>query len=604
MTDQTPGTAVAPRPERQIQRVENLQPMLDSGRFEHFQRASKALMHSTLLNPSVRGDSPESCFSNLMLVFDLSDRWKLPALSIAQCISIVHGKVVYEGKLIAAMLTASLGVRLHYHYTGERGTDGYRIFVADRDWADLSEEDLAQVAPDRYPRGWRVVDGSVADWKTLDKGGKANPAWTGAAQRNQLSYRGSREWARLFEPAQLLGVYGDDELDDMQIRMERARDVTPVVPGLSSGFTRPAAVDGDKPVIEGTAIDPAASDPAQDGQEGAQDAPQAQTDPAAADAPAADQAKPAGPKKAAGKKAAPPTGEDHRVEISAHQAFEHGLTGGAVEDLLDPTMKKPEVQAIEKAWTRGKGELDALLEQALAAGQSGVEIGLTDPKPEETALLRQLELVKAAYAEGKRLREEEAAQDADPGRDAVDDDIEGDEHQVDDRDRVDAGMHDTEIGDDDDDDALDAIRDAEADAVEQAEADDDDAAFDTPDAIDDWTGRLGDLMDWKAIKSSLGVLVKSDAWKTAGPARQAATRAAAWKREAELIEGGHDRLDFINDLTAWRCWIETTEDVEAIQGNWMTIVRMPLYQGIEAGQKSALEQATLARIEQIQADQG
>lgn len=594
MTDQTPGTDVAaPRPERQIQRVENLQPMLDSGRFEHFQRASSALMHSTLLNPSVRGDSPQACFSNLMLVFDLSDRWKLPALSIAQCISIVHGKVVYEGKLIAAMLTASLGVRLHYHYTGERGTDGYRIFVADRDWADLSEEDLAQVAPDRYPRGWRVIDGSVADWKTYGKDGRTpNPAWVGAAQRNQLSYRGSREWTRLFEPAQLLGVYGDDELDDMQIRMERARDVTPVVPGLSSGFTRPAKADADKPTIEGTATEAAAADPAQDGQEGAQDAAQHQTDPAAAEGAAADQAKPAAPKKAAAKK-------PDAVEISAHQAFEHGRNGGAVTELLDPTMKKAEVQAIEKAWKRGRDELDVLLEEARTAGFNGSPYNLDDPVPGEEGIEGQLELVRAAYADGQAQREAEAAQDADPGPDAVDADIEGDD--IDDRDRVDAGMHDTEI-EDDDDDALDAIREGEADLVEQAEADADDAAFDTPDAIDDWVGKLDALMDWKSIKTSLGVLVKTDAWKTAGSARQAATRAAAWKREAALIEGGHDRLDFINDLTAWRCWIETTTDVEAIQGNWATIVRMPLYQGIEAGQKAALEQATLARIQQIQAD--
>lgn len=432
--------------------------------------------------------------------------------------------------------------------------------------------------------------------KTLDKGGKPNPAWTGAAQRNQLSYRGSREWTRLFEPAQLLGVYGDDELDDMQIRMERARDVTPTVPGLSSGFTRPAAATADKPTIEGTATEAAATDPAQDAQEPAQDAAQAQADPAAADAPAADQAKPAAPKKAAAKKPAPAGVEPGDGEISAHQVFEHGLTGGALEDLLDPTMKKAEVAAIEKAWTRGKGELDALLEQALAAGQSGVEIGLTDPKPEETALLRQLELVKAAYAEGQRLREEEAAQDADPGPDAVDADIEGEEHQVDedddDQDPTRHGVHEFP--------PIDAIRDAEPDAVEQAEADADDAAFDTPDAIDDWVGKLDALMDWKSIKSSLGVLVKTEAWKTAGPARQAATRAAAWTREAVLIDGGHDRLDFINDLTAWRCWIETTTDVDAIQGNWAAIVRSPLYQGIEAGQKAALEQATLGRIQQIQ----
>ena len=39
-------------------------------------------MNSSILNPSIRGSSPEQCFSNLMLVFDLSDRWKLPAISI------------------------------------------------------------------------------------------------------------------------------------------------------------------------------------------------------------------------------------------------------------------------------------------------------------------------------------------------------------------------------------------------------------------------------------------------------------------------------------------------------------------------------------------
>lgn len=598
MTETTDQTAVTVAPARQIQRVENLQPMLDSGRFEHFQRAAKALMHSTLLNPSVRGSAPEECFSNLMMVFDLSDRWKLPALSIAQCIAIVHGKVVYEGKLIAAMLTASLGVRLHYHYTGERGTDSYRVFVADRDWADLSEEDLAKVAPDRYPRGWRVIDGSVGDWKTYGKDGRtANPAWTGAAQRNQLSYRGSREWARLYEPAQLLGVYGDDELDDMQVRMERARDVTPIVPGLSSGFTRPAKADPDATVIEGAASEQTASDAAQDVPQAAQDADQEQTGPVAAEEPAGDQEKAPAPKKAAAKKKAAEAPADDRVEISAHQAFEHGLTGGDVADLITLSMPKGETAAIEKAWKRGRDELDALLEHARAAGHSGTAFHMANPPAGDASIERQTELVKAAYAEGQAARAEEEKADASSGSDAVDQDLEGD-----DVDGSDAGMHDTEIEDDDDDSALDAIGEAEEDLVDQARDDAEDAAFDVPDALDAWADQLGSLADWKSIKSSLGILVKSEDWKAAGPARQAATRAAAWRREAELIESGQDRLDFINDLTAWRCWIETTTDVDAINGNWMTIVRMPLYQGIEAGQKAALEQATLARVAQIQAD--
>ena len=40
--------------------------------------------------------------------------------AVAQCCSVVHGKLVYEGKLVAAVLDAKLGVRLTYaNLTGE-----------------------------------------------------------------------------------------------------------------------------------------------------------------------------------------------------------------------------------------------------------------------------------------------------------------------------------------------------------------------------------------------------------------------------------------------------------------------------------------------------
>ena len=55
-------------------------------------------------------------------------------------------------------------------------------------------------------------------------------------------------------------------------------------------------------------------------------------------------------------------------------------------------------------------------------------------------------------------------------------------------------------------------------------------------------------------------------------------------REAELIEAGQDRMDFITDLTAFRCWIETTDDRDAIDGNWQTLVRQPIYQNLSPEQ--------------------
>lgn len=251
-TQQTTAVAVAEK--RQPARVENTQPLFDTDRFEHFQRAASALMHSSILNPSIRGDDPKQCFSNLMLVFDLSDRWKLPPMSIAQCISIVHNKVVYEGKLIQAALQSSLGVQLYPWWTGKRGAPDYRIYLSDKPWDTGNPETdqalIDSLMPGIQILGRRVIDGSVAEWKTTDKQGRDNAAWTGAATQNQLNYRGSREWVRRYEPAMLLGVYGDDEIEAIQGRMDRAREVSITTPGLSTGFTKPAAEEPVDAVVE------------------------------------------------------------------------------------------------------------------------------------------------------------------------------------------------------------------------------------------------------------------------------------------------------------------------------------------------------------------
>lgn len=259
MTDTTQAPASVPAV-RERADLMNTQPMLDSQKFEHFQRASKALMHSSILNPTIRGSSPEQCFSNLMLIFDLSDRWKLPAVSIAQGIAIVHEKIVYEGKLITAMLQASLGVHLQYWWTGERGTTDYRIYVSDRPFAELAPADATPaeqmdaintlLRPGVQIPGWRLVDGSVGEWRTFQKDQRTpNPAWTGTASQNQLSYRGAREWARRYESAQMLGVYGDDEMEVLTARV--VEGPTRSLPGgLSGGFTKPAEQPIEDAVIE------------------------------------------------------------------------------------------------------------------------------------------------------------------------------------------------------------------------------------------------------------------------------------------------------------------------------------------------------------------
>lgn len=600
MTDQTGGEsrAVATRPERQYQQVQNVQPMLDTSRFEHFQRAAQALMHSSILNPSIRGASPQQCFSNLMLVFDLSDRWKLPAMSIAQGIAIVHDKVVYEGKLITAMLDASMGVRLHYWYQGQRGKDDYRIYVSDSPWDDLTDEQLADLKPGAQIRGRRMVDGSVAEWRTFQKDGRTpNPAWTGAATQNQLSYRGAREWARRFEPAQMLGVYGDDEIDAISLRME-ARDVTPAAPGLSAGFARattPAAglsgTTADTVIVD--EIEDAHIEPIPDAVEGQQEGGQeAQVDAPATDG--ADAAKPAPAKRTAKQQKVV---DDRAKALEKAQAIGQGARDaaawgydGELLDLMGGQEKWDKLTAEEQGyasngWAEGRGALEDELESAFNAGQMGVD---QLPTPDwltdgDKSAQRRWSLITDEHKRGLAEREAERAQDQAQGDDAVE--------------------QDTGTGDD----ALDAIAQAEPDLVEttlQDQADsDDDAAFDEvaqADPLDEWIASLEALQDWISIKAALTAVIKTPAWAQASGERQSDVRRAAWVREAVLIEGGHDRMDFITDLTAFRCWIETTSDLDAINGNWQTLVRQPIYTSLKPEQAASMQAAVLKRVEQIQ----
>lgn len=565
MANETESRAVATAaPARQIQRVENVQPMLDSDRFEHFQRASKALMNSSILNPSIRGNSPEQCFSNLMLVFDLSDRWKLPAISIAQGISIVHDKVVYEGKLIAAMLDASLGVTLYPWWQGERGALDYRIFISDVPWDDLTDDQLAELRPGAQIRGRRIVDGSVAEWRTFKKDGTSpNPAWTGAATQNQTLYRGSREWARRFEPAQMLGVYGDDEIEQIEVRMVQARERA-TTPGLT-GFTRPAEAQTESAseAIEDAVVEEVEAKTDEKPQEQGQDA---QVEGEATDG-AAETAKPARGKRAAKKPEDIPT--EDAINLARANAMALRSYGHAIDE-PGPDVHRDISAAILEGMAEGEAVLSAAVELAYQQGLEGrvmTELKPSDPNVEYFDLsLKRWEILREAWNRGQAQAKADAAGDADP----VDDDL----------------------GDDDSDDGP-------TDFVED-EGEDQDPPAETMTPIDAWIFGLSELQDWPSIKSSLNGFIKTADWAAASAEDQARIRAAAWARESKLINAGNDRLDFINDLTAFRCWIETTTDVDAIQGNWMTLVRQPIYEGLTHEQKQGLERATMNRVRIIQ----
>lgn len=146
------------------------------------------VMAKASLIPAHLQGKPGDC----LLIVMQAQRWGMDAASVAQSTSVVHGKLCYEGKLVAAALYAMGAVegRLKYEFSG-------------------SGESRAVKVTGR-PRGAGVdqtVEGTVANWKTSNDNWKKQPD-------DMLVYRGTRQWARRYAPEALLGVYTPDELED------------------------------------------------------------------------------------------------------------------------------------------------------------------------------------------------------------------------------------------------------------------------------------------------------------------------------------------------------------------------------------------------------
>jgi len=183
--------------------------VFDSGQFEQMWNIAGALAQGSLIPDTLKGKNDDETKANCLRVVEQASRWGLSPFAVMDSASVVHGKLMWEGKLIAAAIKATLGVRLRYEYSGSG--ESRKVIVSGL--LDGIEE---------------TIEGTVGDWKTT---GKGSP-WDNLANRDQmLAYRGARQWARRHSPEVILGVYAPDEFDG-----DSMRDVTP-------GKTSPAKLD-------------------------------------------------------------------------------------------------------------------------------------------------------------------------------------------------------------------------------------------------------------------------------------------------------------------------------------------------------------------------
>lgn len=146
--------------------------------------------------------------ADTLMVIELAMRLGMSPFAVAQCTSVIQGKIMLEGKLVGAALNASglLASRMQYEFSGEGDT---RQVVAS-----------ARIHGEAKPASVTV---ELAKVKTT------NGMWVKQPDQ-QLVYSANRVWARRYAPEVMLGVYSEDEFE-----------VTPQEQRAEAGVT----IDGD-----------------------------------------------------------------------------------------------------------------------------------------------------------------------------------------------------------------------------------------------------------------------------------------------------------------------------------------------------------------------
>ena len=158
------------------------------------------IMATGQLVPKHLQNHPGDC----LMVIEQAMRWNMSPFAVAQCTSVIQGRLNYEGKLVAAVVQSAPGVmasRFQYEFSGEGDT---RQITAS---GLMRGEDK--------PKSVTVI---LRDVRTSNEMWKKQPD-------QQLVYSANRIWARRYAPEVMLGVYSPDELERPQVEDFRGQTI-------------------------------------------------------------------------------------------------------------------------------------------------------------------------------------------------------------------------------------------------------------------------------------------------------------------------------------------------------------------------------------------
>jgi len=202
---------VVARPHRLV--VQSPVAIMDTARFEHLGRVATVMAKAQILPDTITsGMDFDTIQARAFLIAGWADRMNMDPVMVGQGCSFVHGRIMFEGKVVDAAIQGTLG----YEFEGEygawdgkingfvEGPPGEGKLLAIRVTA-VDENGVTICDSKGRPK---AVEGYVGGWETTKSG---SPWSSPASWRRMLRNRGVREWARFYRSGVILGTYTPED---------------------------------------------------------------------------------------------------------------------------------------------------------------------------------------------------------------------------------------------------------------------------------------------------------------------------------------------------------------------------------------------------------
>lgn len=172
------------------------------------------MMSKAKLVPQHLQGSPADC----LLIVEQARNWRMSPFAVAQAASSVKGRLMFEGKLVAAAVETS-GV-----------LEGYFDYEFSGSGKDRTVTVSATRRGESKPRSVEVRLGDV----------ETENVWWKKTADQMLCYAGARVWARRWTPSVMLGVYSPEEFDP-EPRREAPAHSGPTIDGQAEPTAQTSA---------------------------------------------------------------------------------------------------------------------------------------------------------------------------------------------------------------------------------------------------------------------------------------------------------------------------------------------------------------------------